>query len=190
MVVADLESSRVDSKLARGRLWLELSDWNADAPAEVADRLSVGLKTMQHERWLAARFPDGSPRSWLTWRALRDLAPLSDDAIAGIIMDAEAADQRTGEHVSTLARQEKARQKAGGVDPALAPDADPITAATRAAYFAARALAEFGADFEPETCGRIAAWAEREAVAWETAATATIEAVFGPGPGARVGVEA
>lgn len=178
-VIADLESSSVDTKLGRGRLWMELADWNADAPAETADELGIGLSTMRQERWLAARFPDGSPAPWLNWSALRAIARFDDDTIAGMLAEAEAAGQATSEHVVRLAREKRAAERAGAEPD---PSADPVTAASRAEYFRARAGEEFGVDFEPETCDRIAAWAERTAGEWENAAAATIEATFGPVP--------
>ena len=175
-----LESSAVDTKLGRGLLWLEV---DTDVAAEIASELSIGLQTMRHERWLAGRFPAGSPAAWLSWHTLRDIAPLDDDTIEAIIQAAIDMGERTSEAVSRLAREEKARRKAGGVDPAHVPDADPVQAETRAAFFAARAVADLGADFEPPTCERIAAWAERCASEWERASSAAMDALFGAGPG-------
>ena len=170
------EAGLVDSKLARGLILAELWDWSKDAFAEAADELAIGLSTARQERWIALAFPAGNPRPYLGWSALRALAKFSEDDRETIIGRAEDLGQPTSEEVSRQARLESAARRGVAED---APDADPITAVSRAAFMLARFEELLRADFAPDTIALIASAADRYAGEWEAAGGATIASVFG-----------
>lgn len=163
-----LTHATVDSRLARGRLWLDLWPCGMETIDAVCQEVDVDLTVARQERWMATRI-DAPLASWLDWTATRALAGLPEDVRGDILADARAAGTETSAAVGRLVRAYHAAHRAAarGDGPA---GADPVDTPDRMVYVTARLDDELGADFDATTVARIVRCVRAALDEWERAA--------------------
>ncbi len=167
-VIGDLTHATVDSRLARGRLWLDLWPCGMETIDAVCQEVDVDLTVARQERWVATRI-DAPLAPWLDWTATRALAGLPESVRADILADARAAGTETSAAVGRLVRAHHAATRAAkrGDGPA---GADPADTPDRMVYVTARLDEELGVDFDATTVARIARCVRAALDEWERAA--------------------